>query len=116
MKFTPSHEWILLDEEIGTVGITDYAQSELGDVVYAQLPHVGQQIQAGQEVAVLESTKAAVDVYSPVTGEVIEVNPKLSQDAQTINRSAEKEGWLFKIRLKDAKEVEQLLTHRPDLS
>ena len=77
MKFTDSHEWIKVENGIGTVGITDHAQKELGEVVYIELPAVGKQVKAGQEVAVLESTKAAADIYSPVSGEIVEINQKL---------------------------------------
>src|SRR5579863_2931628 len=97
MKFTDSHEWIKVENGIGTVGITDQAQRELGEVVYVELPAVGKQVKAGQEVAVLESTKAAADIYSPVSGEVIEINQKLLDFVHYINQSAEQGGWLFKI-------------------
>jgi glycine cleavage system H protein len=110
MKFTESHEWIKVEQGIGTVGITDVAQKELGEVVYVELPTIGKQVKAGQEIAVLESTKAAADIYSPVTGEIVEINQKLVDFVQDINRSAEKEGWLFKIKLKDPKELDSLLT------
>jgi glycine cleavage system H protein len=110
MKFTESHEWIKVENGIGTVGITDVAQKELGEIVFVELPSIGKHVKAGQEIAVLESTKAAADIYSPVTGEIIEINQKLVDFVQDINRSAEKEGWLFKIKLKDPKELERLLT------
>lgn len=109
MKFTESHEWIKVENGIGTVGITDHAQKELGEVVYVELPAVGKQVKAGQEVAVLESTKAAADIYSPVSGEIVEINQKLVDFIHHINASAEKEGWLFKIKLTDHAEIEKLL-------
>lgn len=109
MKFTDSHEWIKVENGIGTVGITDYAQKELGEVVYIELPSVGKQVKAGQEVAVLESTKAAADIYSPVSGEIVEINQKLGDFIHHINASAEFEGWLFKIKLSDQSETEKLL-------
>ena len=109
MKFTDSHEWIKVEDGVGTVGITDHAQKELGEVVYVELPAVGKQVKAGQEVAVLESTKAAADIYSPVSGEVVEINQKLVDFIHQINASAEVEGWLFKIRLSDCAETDKLL-------
>lgn len=109
MKFTDSHEWIQIKDGVGTVGITDHAQKQLGEVVYIELPAVGKQVRAGQEVAVLESTKAAADIYSPVSGEIVEINQKLGDFIHQINTSAESEGWLFKIRLSDHSETDQLL-------
>ena len=109
MKFTQSHEWIQVEGDLGVVGITDYAQSELGEVVYVELPSVGKRIKAGEEVAVLESTKAAADIYAPVSGEIVEINQKLGDFIHQINSSAQKEGWLFKIRLANPKELDDLL-------
>ena len=109
MKFTQSHEWIRIEGDTGTVGITDYAQKELGEVVYVELPPVGKKVKAGEEVAVLESTKAAADIYAPVSGEIVEINQKLGDFIHHINASAQKEGWLFKMRLSDRKELDQLL-------
>lgn len=108
MKYTESHEWI--DKE-GFVGISEYGQRELGDVVYVQLPKVGQKVKAGDEVAVLESTKAASDIYSPVSGKILSVNEKLIEDPKLINRSAEEKGWLFKIEVQDTSELDSLLEH-----
>ena len=110
MRFTESHEWIKVENGVGTVGITDHAQRELGEVVYVELPSVGKQVKAGEEVAVLESTKAAADIYSPVSGEIVEINQKLSDFIHHINTSAENEGWLFKIKLAKTEEVNCLLT------
>ncbi len=109
MKFTHSHEWVHVENGIGTVGITDYAQKELGEVVYVELPRVGKHVRAGEEIAVLESTKAAADIYAPVSGEVMEINQKLGDFIHYVNASAEKEGWLCKIRLSNQSEIEQLL-------
>jgi glycine cleavage system H protein len=110
MRFTESHEWIQVEEGIGTVGITDCAQKELGEVVYVELPPLGKYVKAGDEIAVLESTKAAVDVYSPVSGKIVEVNQKLKCSIYFINASAESEGWLFRIQLADPGELDLLLT------
>ncbi len=109
MRFTDSHEWIKVENGIGTVGITHQAQKQLGEVVYVELPAVGKQVQAGQEVAVLESTKAAADIYSPVSGEIVEINQKLCDFIHHINSSAEAEGWLFKIKLSNYSEIDKLL-------
>jgi glycine cleavage system H protein len=108
MKYTDSHEWIKIEGNIGMVGITKYAQKELGEVVHIELPKVDSIVEAGDEVAVLESTKAAADIYSPVSGKVIGVNHKLQEDLSLINRSPEGEGWLFKIKLQDKRELEEL--------
>lgn len=109
MRFTESHEWIKVENGVGTVGITDHAQKELGQVVYVELPSVGKQVKAGEEVAVLESTKAAADIYCPVSGEIVEINQKLGDFIHHINASAESEGWLFRIKLADPDQVDQLL-------
>jgi glycine cleavage system H protein len=110
MKYTDSHEWVDLEnEEIARVGVTSYAQKELGDIVYVELPTVGKHVQAKQEAVVLESTKAAADVYSPVSGTITEVNQKLVTAPELINQFPEQEGWLFKVRLSDKKEFEHLM-------
>lgn len=109
MRFTPSHEWIVCEKNIASVGITLFAQKELGEVVYIELPKVGKKVKKGQELAVLESTKAAADVYSPVTGEVVEVNAALSSSCDPINASPEKEGWICKIKMDDQSELVDLM-------
>lgn len=109
MKYTETHEWIDLNGDIGTVGITRHAAKELGDIVYVELPKVGREVKAGDEVVVLESTKAAADGYAPVTGVILEVNEGLKDNAGLINTAAEKEGWLFKIKLTDLTQLEDLL-------
>lgn len=110
MKFTESHEWIRMEHEVGTVGITNFAQKEIGEIVYVELPSVGKVVKAGQEVAVLESTKAAADIYSPVSGEVLEINERLQEFSQGINQAAETDGWLFKVKITDKEELEKLLS------
>jgi glycine cleavage system H protein len=112
MKFTETHEWIRVENGIGTVGITDVAQQELGEIVFVELPSIGRHVKAGQEIAVLESTKAAADIYSPVSGEIVEINQKLLDFIQDINRSAEADGWLFKIKLAQPQELDSLLTRQ----
>jgi len=109
MKFTESHEWIDVNDGVGTVGVTDYAQKELGDIVYVELPEVGKTLNAGEDAAVLESTKAAADIYAPVSGEIVEVNDVLNDASETINDSPEKEGWIFKIKLSNPEELNKLM-------
>ncbi len=110
MKFTDSHEWIEMEtDRIARIGITSYAQQELGDIVYVELPKIDKIVNAKQEVAVLESTKAAADIYSPVTGTIIEVNTKLSSHPELVNQSPEQEGWICKIRLEEAAELDLLM-------
>lgn len=109
MKYSESHEWIDVKNSIGTVGVTHYAQKELGDIVYVELPKVGKIVQKGQEASVLESTKAAADVYTPVSGEIMEVNSHLATHPELVNTSAEKEGWLFKIKLSQPAELSELM-------
>jgi len=109
MKFTETHEWIEVSDDIGTVGVTDHAQQELGDIVFIELPEVGKKVNARDEAAVLESTKAAADVYSPVTGTIIEVNEVLNTESELVNESAESTGWLFKIKLDNPQEVASLM-------
>ena len=111
MKFTESHEWIVFNqtETIGIVGITQYAQKELGEIVYLELPTIGKYVKAGEEVVVLESTKAATDLYSPVSGTILDVNKTLISAPEKVNAQPETEGWLFKIELSDPQEVNLLL-------
>ena len=104
--FTKDHEWIDLD---GTVGITDYAQSQLGDITYVELPSVGASFGAGDAAAVVESVKAASEIYAPVGGSVIEGNKALEEDPALVNRDAEGEGWFFKLRVADAGETGGLM-------
>lgn len=109
MKYTETHEWVDINGEIGTVGITDYAQNELGDIVYVELPEVGKAVDAGEEVVVLESTKAAADIYSPVSGVILEVNEQLNTSSELVNKSPTKNGWLYKIKLVDPDELDDLM-------
>ncbi len=109
MKFTESHEWIKIDNTTGTVGISKYAQKELGDIVYVELPKVGKKVKAGEEAAVLESTKAAADVYSPASGVILEVNSELAHSPDLVNKLPESEGWLYKIELSDITELDRLI-------
>ena len=109
-RFTASHEWILAGEEISPVGISDHAQAELGDVVYIELPTLGRKVAAGEAVAVIESVKAASDIYAPVAGEVIEANGEVEADPSLVNTDPYGKGWIFKLRVKNTAEVESMLS------
>jgi glycine cleavage system H protein len=109
LRFTRDHEWVRLDGEIAIVGITDYAQSQLGDVVYVELPEIGYRVEQGKEAAVVESVKAASEVYAPVAGEVVEVNEALTANPAKVNADPLGEGWFLKLRLDDPKELDGLM-------
>ncbi len=111
LRYAKTHEWIRLEGDgTATVGITDHAQDAMGDLVYVQLPEVGEQKTAGDETGVVESVKAASDIYAPVDGEVIEVNTALEDTPELVNEDPYDRGWLFKLRVNDEKQVEALLT------
>ena len=110
VRYTRDHEWVRLDGDVGTVGITGYAQAQLGDVVYVELPQIGRQVEKGEEAAVVESVKAASEVYAPVSGEVVAVNAALEGAPGTVNEDAEGNGWFLKLKVADAAELEQLMT------
>ncbi|MCW3836083.1 glycine cleavage system protein GcvH [Sphingomonas canadensis] len=107
--FTEDHEWIDVDGDIGTVGITEYAQGQLGDIVFVETPDEGRALAKGDDAAVVESVKAASDVYSPVSGTVIEGNAALADKPELVNEDAEGEGWFFKLTLSDPAELEGLM-------
>ncbi|HSV29252.1 MAG TPA: glycine cleavage system protein GcvH [Candidatus Omnitrophota bacterium] len=109
MLFTKDHEWIKVDGDIGTVGITDYAQHALGDVVFVDLPAAGKAVEKGGEAAVVESVKAASEVYSPVSGEIVEANGALDDQPGLVNESPEGDAWFFKVKLSDASELDGLM-------
>ena len=109
MRYTDSHEWISIDGKIGTVGISIHGKQELGDIVYVELPRLGTVVKQGDEIAVLESTKAAADIYTPVSGKIVEINTDLSGDLTSLNSDPESLGWLFKIELAKVDELEKLL-------
>jgi len=109
LHFTREHEWIRLEGDVATVGISDHAQQALGDIVFAEVPQAGKRVAKGEEAAVVESVKAASDVYSPVGGEVIEGNPAIADDPALINRDPEGDGWFFKLKLDDPGEVGGLM-------
>lgn len=109
VKYTRDHEWIRVDADTAVIGITDYAQTQLGDVVYIELPAVGRRVEKGKEAAVVESVKAASEVYAPVSGEVIAVNEALSGEPGKINADPMGEGWFLKLRIANAKELDELM-------
>jgi glycine cleavage system H protein len=107
--FTQDHEWIEVEGDTGTVGITDYAQGQLGDITFVELPGVGASVKKGDSVSVVDSVKAASDVYTPVSGEVTDVNQALGDAPELVNSDAELGGWLFRVKLADAKELGNLM-------
>jgi len=109
LRYSEEHEWVSVDGEVATVGISDFAQQQLGDVVFVELPEIGRTVTRGDEVAVVESVKAASEVYAPVSGEVVEVNELLSDEPGTVNESAEADGWFFRLRLTDRSELDELM-------
>jgi glycine cleavage system H protein len=107
--YTDEHEWIEVEGDIATVGITEYAQGQLGDIVFVELPEVGAMIEQGKDAAVVESVKAASDVYAPITGEITEVNPALEEDPALVNSSPEEDGWFFKMTIAAEAELDALM-------
>ena len=109
LRYTRDHEWVRIDGDLAVVGISDYAQSQLGDVVYVELPEIGRLVEQGKEAAVVESVKAASEVYAPVSGEVVEVNEALAADPARVNADPTGEGWFIKLRLDDPKQLDTLM-------
>ncbi|MSO81007.1 MAG: glycine cleavage system protein GcvH [Alphaproteobacteria bacterium] len=109
VRFTEDHEWIRTEGDVATVGITDYAQQQLGDVVYVELPQPGRALARGDEAAVVESVKAAAEVYAPVDGEVVEANGALEGDPGLVNRAAQAEGWFFRVKLASPAQLDALM-------
>jgi glycine cleavage system H protein len=109
MKFSKDHEWVTVEGNVATIGITEHAQSQLGDVVFVELPKLGRKVAANESVAVVESVKAASEVYVPVSGEVVAVNDELSGDPALVNRAAENDGWFMKVKLSNASELDGLM-------
>jgi glycine cleavage system H protein len=109
-RYTKDHEWIRLDGDVATVGITEHAQSQLGDIVYVELPEIGRKIEKGGDAAVVESVKAASDVYAPASGEVVAVNQSLDGAPGSINEEAEGKGWFFRLKLSAPDELNELMT------
>ncbi|HYJ29739.1 MAG TPA: glycine cleavage system protein GcvH [Allosphingosinicella sp.] len=109
IHYTEEHEWVRVDGDTATVGVTDFAQGQLGDVVFVEIPDAGRQVTKGGEAAVVESVKAASDVYAPVSGEIVEGNQAVVDEPSLVNTDPEGEGWFFKLRLSDASELEGLM-------
>ncbi len=110
LYYAKTHEWLRIDETTATVGITDFAQNQLSDITFVELPDVGREVEAGDEVAVVESVKAASDIYSPVAGTIVEVNGDLEDSPDMINASPYDAGWLFKIELRKEEDVDNLMS------
>lgn len=109
LRYSEEHEWVSVEGDVATVGISDFAQEQLGDVVFVELPEVGAEVAAGEQVAVVESVKAASEVFSPVSGEVVEVNDAIVEEPAGVNGDAEGDGWFFKIKLSDPTELDDLM-------
>ena len=109
-KYTKEHEWVEVDGDTATVGITNHAQESLGDIVFIDLPTVGKEVKSNEELCVIESVKAASDIYAPIDGEVIEINNNLNDDASIVNQDPEKEGWIFKMKISDLNQYNNLMT------
>jgi glycine cleavage system H protein len=109
LRYTDQHEWVAVDGDTATIGITEYAQGQLGDVVFVELPETGKAFAMGDQAAVVESVKAAAEVYAPVSGEVIEVNEEISGKPELVNEDASGDGWFFKMKLVDPKELDSLM-------
>lgn len=110
VKYTKEHEWVKLEGDVATVGITDYAQRQLGDVVFVELPEAGAQVEQMKPFGVIEAVKAVSDLFSPVTGEVTEVNSALQSESNLINSDPYGQGWIIKVKVKDTKELDTLLS------
>lgn len=110
VKYTKEHEWIKIEGDVAIEGLTDYAQSELSDIVMVELPDVGRQTKAGDAIGTIEAVKAVTDIYAGLSGEVTEVNEKVTADPALVNKDPYGEGWLYKIKIEDAKEVDNLLS------
>ena len=109
-KYTKEHEWVKVDGDTATVGITNHAQESLGDIVFIDLPTVGKKVKSNEELCVIESVKAASDIYAPIDGEVIEINNNLNDDASIVNQDPEKDGWIFKMKIADPSQYNNLMT------
>ena len=109
-KYTKEHEWVEVEGDTATVGITNHAQESLGDIVFIDLPTVGKEVKSNEELCVIESVKAASDIYAPIDGEVVEINNNLNDDASIVNQDPEKDGWIFKMKISDPSQYNSLMT------
>jgi glycine cleavage system H protein len=112
VKYTKDHEWVRIEGDVAVIGITDYAQTQLGDVVYVELPELGRKVEQGKEAAVVESVKAASEVYAPISGEVVAVNDLLAGEPGKVNLDPMGEGWFLKLRIADPKELDALMDEK----
>jgi len=110
LKYTKEHEWLKAEDGVVTIGITDYAQSELGDIVFVELPQVGDTVSQGEPFGTIEAVKTVADLFSPVSGEVSELNPKIEEDPAVMNKDPYGEGWMMKIKMSDASQADSLLS------
>ncbi len=110
LLYTKEHEWVRIDESVATIGITDHAQKELGDIVYVELPKVGEHVTANESFGTVESVKAVSEIYSPVTGEVTGANPRIQSSPELLNADPHGDAWLIRVRIEDRSEVENLMT------
>ena len=109
-KYTKEHEWVEVDGDTATIGITNHAQESLGDIVFIDLPTVGKEVKSNEELCVIESVKAASDIYAPIDGKVTEINNNLNDDASIVNQDPEKDGWIFKMKISDSSQYNNLMT------
>ena len=109
-KYSKDHEWIEIDNDTATIGITNHAQESLGDIVFVELPTIGKQVSSNDEVCVIESVKAASDIYTPIDGEIIEVNEKLNDNGALVNEDPENTAWIFKLKIKEPSQFNDLMT------
>ena len=109
-KYTKEHEWVEINGDTATVGITNHAQESLGDIVFIDLPTLGKEVKSNEELCVIESVKAASDIYAPIDGEVVEINNNLSDDASLVNQDPENDGWIFKMKISDPSQYNNLMT------
>ena len=109
-KYTKDHEWVEVDGDTATVGITNHAQESLGDIVFIDLPTIGKEVKSNEELCVIESVKAASDIYAPIDGEVTEINNNLNDDASIVNQDPENDGWIFKMKISDPSQYNNLMT------
>lgn len=111
LKYTKEHEWVKLQDGIAMIGITDYAQSQLGDIVYVELPEEGETVEKGEPFGVVESVKAVSDIYAAVSGSVVEINNPLGESPETLNEDCYEEGWLIKVKMSNPKDLDELMGH-----
>ncbi len=110
LKYSEQHEWLSLDGDVGTIGVTDYAQSQLGDIVFVELPQVGDVLEKGQSFGTIEAVKTVEELYTPIAGEVLEINDTLEDDAEQVNSDPYGDGWMIKVRLSDAGDLDTMLS------